>query len=171
MQHFLAGVEVVFARWVREGGQAAQGGTARAGLYQLGPVHRHVVLPGGTGAFLARDLWGTCVLRRHLLRPGPKRRCVSRLRVRLCPTFSMWECCQTPNLDGNEEQWWCSISVWAEGGMDRNSFWDSSKVSCKRTVMPLSSMACFQELRALSRRTILFGVEGDQPRVLPLPAT
>src|SRR5260370_22473359 len=26
-----------------------------------------------------------------------------RLRVGLCPTFSMWECCQTPNLDGNEQ--------------------------------------------------------------------
>ncbi len=66
MQHFLTGVEVVFARGVREGGQAAQGRTARAGFHQLGPVHRHVVLPGGTGAFLARDLWGTCVLRRPL---------------------------------------------------------------------------------------------------------
>src|SRR5258708_34303543 len=26
---------------------------------------------------------------------------MSRLRVGLCPTFAMWECCQTPNLDGN----------------------------------------------------------------------
>src|SRR5439155_14979006 len=33
---------------------------------------------------------------------GPKRRCVSRLRVGLCPTFSMWEYCQTPNLDAND---------------------------------------------------------------------
>ena len=66
MQHFLAGVEVVFARGVREGGQAAQGRTARAGFHQLGPVHRHVVLPGGTGAFLARDLRGSGVLRRPL---------------------------------------------------------------------------------------------------------
>jgi hypothetical protein len=48
---------------VREGGQAAQGRTARAGLHELGPVHRHVVLPGGKGAFPARDLWGTCMLR------------------------------------------------------------------------------------------------------------
>ena len=66
MQHFLAGVEVVFARGVREGGQAAQGRTARAGIHELGPVHRHVVLPGGQGAFPARDLWGTCMLRRLL---------------------------------------------------------------------------------------------------------
>src|SRR5258708_2483179 len=29
---------------------------------------------------------------------------MSRLRVGLCPTFSMWECCQTPNLDGNEKR-------------------------------------------------------------------
>lgn len=64
MQHFLAGVEVVFARGVREGGQAAQGRTARAGFHQLGPVHGHVVLPVGTGAFLARDLRRSGVLRR-----------------------------------------------------------------------------------------------------------
>ena len=38
----------------------------RAGLHQLGPVHCHVVLPGGTGAFLARDLRGSGVLRRPL---------------------------------------------------------------------------------------------------------
>jgi hypothetical protein len=38
---------------------------------------------------------------REALRPGPNRRRVSRLRVRLCPTFSMWGYCQTPNLDAN----------------------------------------------------------------------
>jgi len=32
MQHFLAGVEVVFARGIREGGEAAQSRTTRAGL-------------------------------------------------------------------------------------------------------------------------------------------
>src|ERR1700735_1549050 len=32
--------------------------TTGARFHQLGPVHRHVVLPGGTGAFPARDLWG-----------------------------------------------------------------------------------------------------------------
>src|SRR5260370_31647440 len=64
MQHFLAGVEVVFARGVQEGSQEAQGRTTRAGFHQLGPVHGHVVLPGGTGAFLARDLRRSGVLRR-----------------------------------------------------------------------------------------------------------
>ena len=33
---------------------------------------------------------------------GRSDRCSSRLRVGLCPTFSMWECSQTPNLDANE---------------------------------------------------------------------
>ena len=56
MQHFLAGVEAVFARGFREGGQGAQGRAARAGLHQLGPVHGHAVLPVGTRAFVARDL-------------------------------------------------------------------------------------------------------------------
>ena len=52
MQHFLAGIEVVFARGVREGSQAAQSRTTHAGFQQLGPVRGHVVLPVGTGAFL-----------------------------------------------------------------------------------------------------------------------
>ena len=62
MQHFLAGVEAVFARGFREGGQGAQGRTARAGFHQLGPVHGHAVLPVGTGAFVARDLRRSGVL-------------------------------------------------------------------------------------------------------------
>jgi hypothetical protein len=33
---------------------------------------------------------------------GRSDRCSSRLRVGLCPTFSMWECSQTPNLDAND---------------------------------------------------------------------
>src|ERR1019366_3752780 len=63
MQHFLAGVEAVFARGFRKGGQGSQGGAARAGFHQLGPIHGHAVLPVGTGAFLARDLWWSGVLR------------------------------------------------------------------------------------------------------------
>src|ERR1035438_10731026 len=63
MQHFLAGVEAVSARGVRTSGQGAQGGTARAGFHQLGPVPGHAVLPVGTGAFVARDLRRPGVLR------------------------------------------------------------------------------------------------------------
>ena len=66
MQYFLADIEGIFARGVREGGEAAQSRAARARFHELGTVHRHVVLPGGTGAFLARDMWGTGVLRRPL---------------------------------------------------------------------------------------------------------
>jgi hypothetical protein len=62
MQHFLAGVEVVFARRIREGGEAAQSRTTRAGFQRLGTVHGDVVLPGGEGAFLARDLRRSGVL-------------------------------------------------------------------------------------------------------------
>src|ERR1035437_5730821 len=63
MQHLFAGIEAVLARGVREGGQGAQGRTARAGFHRLGPVHGHAVLPIGTGAFLARDLRRSGVLR------------------------------------------------------------------------------------------------------------
>jgi hypothetical protein len=35
MQYFLAGVETVFARGFRAGGEGAQGRAARAGLYQF----------------------------------------------------------------------------------------------------------------------------------------
>jgi len=34
---------------------------------------------------------------------------------------------------------WCSTSVWAVDAMDRNSFWDSSKVFCRPTVCGLRS--------------------------------
>jgi hypothetical protein len=34
----------------------------------------------------------------------------------------------------DREERWCSTSVWAEDGKDRNSFWDRSKVFCRRTV-------------------------------------
>src|ERR1019366_3691293 len=63
MQHFLAGVEAVSPRAVRTSGQGAQGGTARARFHQLGPVHGHAVLPVGTGAFVARDLRRSGLLR------------------------------------------------------------------------------------------------------------
>src|ERR1035441_10094029 len=59
MQHFLAGVETVFARGIRKGGEGAQGRVARARFHQLGSVHGDVVLPVGPGAFVARDLWWT----------------------------------------------------------------------------------------------------------------
>src|SRR5437879_10301944 len=58
MQHFLAGVKAFLARGVREGGEGAQSRAARAGFYQLGPVHGHVVLPVGTRTLIARNLWG-----------------------------------------------------------------------------------------------------------------
>src|ERR1035441_2698235 len=63
MQHFLAGVETVFARGIRKGGEGTQGRAARARFHQLGSVHGDVVLPVGPGAFVARDLWWTGVLR------------------------------------------------------------------------------------------------------------
>src|ERR1019366_5901494 len=63
MQHFLAGVETVFAREIRKGGEGAHGRAARARFHQLGSVHGDVVLPVGPGAFVARDLWWTGVLR------------------------------------------------------------------------------------------------------------
>src|ERR1017187_3275886 len=63
MQHFLAGVETVFARGIRKGGEGAQGRAARARVDQLGSVHGEVVLPVGPGAFVARDLRWTGVLR------------------------------------------------------------------------------------------------------------
>src|ERR1700683_2677763 len=70
MQHFLAGVETVFARGFRAGSEGAQGRAARAGLYQLGAVHGNAVLPAGTGAFVARDLRRLGVLRRTVEAPG-----------------------------------------------------------------------------------------------------
>jgi hypothetical protein len=63
MQHFLAGVEVVRARGVREGGQGAQSRTPRAGFHQLGPVRGHAVLPSGTRPFLTRNLRWSGMLR------------------------------------------------------------------------------------------------------------
>ena len=47
MQHFLAGVEVVFARGIREGGEAAQSRTTRAGL---SPVSSDQVDKGKRGS-------------------------------------------------------------------------------------------------------------------------
>src|SRR5258706_16454514 len=70
MQHFLAGVEAVFARGVREGGQGAQGRAARAGFHQLGPVYGHAVLPVGAGAFAARNLRRAGLLRRPVEASG-----------------------------------------------------------------------------------------------------
>src|ERR1019366_9024219 len=63
MQHFLAGVEAVFAWGFRGGRQGAQSRAARAGFHQLGPVQGHAVLPVGTRAFATRDLRRSGVLR------------------------------------------------------------------------------------------------------------
>src|ERR1017187_4729726 len=78
MQHFLAGVEAVVAGGCRTSGQGAQGGTARAGFHQLGPVQGHAVLPVGTGAFVARDL----------RRPGVWRGAVEAFGVPVAPRRS-----------------------------------------------------------------------------------
>jgi len=77
--------------------KGAQGGTARAGFHQLGPVHGHAVLPVGTGAFVARDL----------RRPGLLRGTLKHLGVPVAPKRStlayanehrLWELYQTRKL-------------------------------------------------------------------------
>src|SRR5215218_4899752 len=70
MQYFFSGVEAVFARGVREGGEGAQGRAARAGFHELGPVHGHAVLPVGARAFAARDLRRPRLLRRAVEASG-----------------------------------------------------------------------------------------------------
>ena len=63
MQHLFAGIEAFFAWGFRKGGQGAQGRATRTGFHQLGPVYGHAVLPVGTGAFVAGDLWWSGMLR------------------------------------------------------------------------------------------------------------
>src|SRR5450755_14533 len=63
MQHFLAGVKAFRAWGIRKRGEGTPSRAARSRVHQLGPVHGHVVLPVGPGAFVARDLWWSGVLR------------------------------------------------------------------------------------------------------------
>jgi hypothetical protein len=76
-----------------------KGRTTRAGLHQLGPVHCDVVLPGGKGAFPARDLWGLACCEGQLKHLGvpvaPKRSTLayevevsaSRVLLFCCPSY------------------------------------------------------------------------------------
>src|SRR5579864_4270745 len=65
MQHFLSDTPVVFPRRVRTGGAGTQSRAPRAGIYLLGTVRCHALLPTRPSAISARDLWRSGRLRRQ----------------------------------------------------------------------------------------------------------